>query len=427
MMSQWAANDIYVQAYWNVAGSLLINSAFTTSKFSFACAWTPSINTWYHIAFVRSATTRYIFIDGVSQSLTSDNNVAMPAIAGLLYIGQDKRNLFFLDGWLDEFRISDIDRWTSNFTPETIAYNEGTVASVSEISLSLTQPTPTIGLLSNITLIPDPLALGITAEATPHINSNVVHPDAVAMGLINADPAVESGQEVPVTEVSMAMSVFAPTIAILTETVITPDEVSMGITAEEAVGTPNYFFLDAPLPLLTLSASIVSGSSFQRPLPMLTLSAHCVVGFLTYTTQTLPMLTLNVRMGVKVQLGLPILTLVASATNTNGSTFTKPLPLLTLSASGKSQNRMTLATSLPMFTVDIVMTLGGVHTFESALPLLRLSAEGVNGNPPANMASNLPLVTLSASGYSDGNVTLATSLPMLVLDAFGTSHVNRII
>jgi hypothetical protein len=427
-IDQWESNSRYWNLSWiQSSGLLLFNSAYTTSKLTFRCNWSPSTGTWYHVAVARSATTRFIFIDGVLQSLTADDNVALPAIAGSLNIGKDRRNTVFLPGWMDELRISDIARWTSGFTPPTTAYNIGETADVSAVALVLAQPTPAIDLISNQVIIPATLALGITAEATPHINSNVARPNAIVMGVNGADPIVEFGNEAPVSEHSMSMNVFAPTINILAQTIVTPATLAIGVTAEVAIGTPNYFFVDAPLPLLTLNASILSGFTFDRPLPMLTLSANCVVGFLTYTTQTLPMLTLNIRMGTKVDIGLPILTLVASGTNTNGGSLTKPLPLLTLNASGKSANKITFAKSLPMFTVDIVMVLGGVHIFASSLPLLRLDAEGINGNPSATFVRDLPLVTLSASGYSDGNGTLAKSLPVLILDAFGTSYLNRII
>ena len=89
--------------------------------------WNISITTatWYHFALVRSSTSNwYLFINGTSQgsptvdggSLSNEwpNNSAILTIAG--YLGTNK----FINGWIDEFRISKgIARWTSNFTPPT--------------------------------------------------------------------------------------------------------------------------------------------------------------------------------------------------------------------------------------------------------------------------------------------------------------------
>ena len=92
------------------------------TKTYFRCSWSPSIDTWYHIAFVRSASARFIFIDGVEQTLTLDTNLAATALSGTLQIGTNRRNGGFLSGWIDEPRISDVARWTSGFTPPSEAY-----------------------------------------------------------------------------------------------------------------------------------------------------------------------------------------------------------------------------------------------------------------------------------------------------------------
>ena len=296
-----------------------------------------------------------------------------------------------------------------------------------ELPASFAMPAPTIDLISNIIVTPPALGLGIQPEDTAHIDSNHPRPYAIAMNISAPDPVVDFGQEIPVSGLSMSMNLFAPTINIITQTIVYPSTLTISAVAEVALGTPDYAWVDASLPLMTLNARIYNGFIGTTSLPMLTLSANCVVGFLTYTSQTLPMLTLNARMAPKVSLSLPMLTLSATGTTGSGGTLTKVLPLLTLSASGQATNKITFAKSLPMFTLDINMVLGGFHTFASSLPMLTLSAEGASGSSPGFVTADLPLVTLDASGYSDGNGTLTKALPMLTLDAFGTSHIARII
>ena len=98
------------------------------------CGWTPSTNTWYHIAFVRDGTASFanwkIFIDGVLQTnsyTTGSPDVSFPDFASALYIGQNGNNDAYINGYLDEFRISKgIARWTSNFTPPSAPYDVDT-------------------------------------------------------------------------------------------------------------------------------------------------------------------------------------------------------------------------------------------------------------------------------------------------------------
>lgn len=83
---------------------------------------------WHHIAVVRNGNTGRIFIDGVSQTLTTSTCSGTAAnIARVLEIGRlgGKYNINYFNGWIDEFRISKgIARWTSNFTPPISAYED---------------------------------------------------------------------------------------------------------------------------------------------------------------------------------------------------------------------------------------------------------------------------------------------------------------
>lgn len=88
-------------------------------------AWQPAVDTWYHLALVRSGTTCYIFVDGVSLAVTQ--NVAFgttPDYTGNFEIGTYYGELQEVNGWIDEFRVSKgVARWTSGFTPPTSAYS----------------------------------------------------------------------------------------------------------------------------------------------------------------------------------------------------------------------------------------------------------------------------------------------------------------
>jgi len=96
-------------------------SASITIDLSFA--WSPSTNTWYHVALVKQGTTGYnCFIDGTQIGTTQTDTTPMANFAASMTIGGIDG--FLMLGYVDEFRISKgVARWTSNFTPQACAYS----------------------------------------------------------------------------------------------------------------------------------------------------------------------------------------------------------------------------------------------------------------------------------------------------------------
>lgn len=119
--------------YENSSNRLFFLAQQTSDVFQARISWTPSQDTWYHVAVVRSGSTIYMFINGVSQSVTEDTAIgssSIPDLAAAINIGGDSvAGSHYLNGWLDEYRISKgIARWTANFTPPTAAYAAGSIA-----------------------------------------------------------------------------------------------------------------------------------------------------------------------------------------------------------------------------------------------------------------------------------------------------------
>ena len=80
-----------------------------------------SNNTWYHIAVVKYGTSYKLYLDGTADiSATSSSNVSTGTNSwalGALYDGSLPSK-----GYLDEFRVSQFARYTSNFTAPTAAF-----------------------------------------------------------------------------------------------------------------------------------------------------------------------------------------------------------------------------------------------------------------------------------------------------------------
>lgn len=93
---------------------------------SFFGTWTPSTNTWYHLALVRNGNNWNIYVNGTSIASTT-NSGTMTNFTGSVYVGEDPTGNSAvhgsLDGWMDEVRVvKGAAGWTSNFTPPTTAY-----------------------------------------------------------------------------------------------------------------------------------------------------------------------------------------------------------------------------------------------------------------------------------------------------------------
>ena len=83
----------------------------------------PSVDTWYHFAFVRNSGTSKLYIDGTEILSASDSTNYTDTY---FVIGGNYSTTYLLNGYLDDFRISHVARYTSNFTAPTAEFpNKG--------------------------------------------------------------------------------------------------------------------------------------------------------------------------------------------------------------------------------------------------------------------------------------------------------------
>lgn len=87
---------------------------------------TLALNTWHHLAVVRSGSVFMIFIDGVLKASASGSaacsNPAVPLDVGTLYSADGITNSYW-NGYIDDVRITKgVAIYTANFTPPTAAH-----------------------------------------------------------------------------------------------------------------------------------------------------------------------------------------------------------------------------------------------------------------------------------------------------------------
>lgn len=86
--------------------------------------WTPTLNTWYHVAICRGSGTTRLFVDGVQRGSFSDTLNYVQGNSNL-YIGgwwNNSSTASGFNGYIDEVRISNSARYTSGFTPSAAAF-----------------------------------------------------------------------------------------------------------------------------------------------------------------------------------------------------------------------------------------------------------------------------------------------------------------
>ena len=108
------------------------------SSISISGSWSPSVDTWYHIAVVRSGTTFYLFVNGTQITSSSDAD-DIPDFTGSLYIGSFEtvsQHIEFF-GWMEEIRIVNSAVWTSNFSVPTASYQLSSVSNSWQTSNSI--------------------------------------------------------------------------------------------------------------------------------------------------------------------------------------------------------------------------------------------------------------------------------------------------
>ena len=99
--------------YFYIQGVTVINGV----------AFTPPLDTWYHIAVTRSGTDVKLFIDGTQTGSTVTNSTNI-SDTNAIVIGWRSGATYF-PGQIDEFRLSNSARYTANFTPQTAEYCAG--------------------------------------------------------------------------------------------------------------------------------------------------------------------------------------------------------------------------------------------------------------------------------------------------------------
>lgn len=129
LYSQRTDASNWVRFYVDTTGAIFlkVKVAGVESTIIGAASSTIAVNNWYHIEVSQSGTTYRIFVNGtIAAQNTSATSLAN--YTQTVYIGAHHDNVSptdFFNGYLDEFRVSNTARHTSNFEVASAPYSTG--------------------------------------------------------------------------------------------------------------------------------------------------------------------------------------------------------------------------------------------------------------------------------------------------------------
>jgi hypothetical protein len=96
---------------------------FAIESYEFCKPFSPSVDTWEHVAFIRKEGDVRFFINGVKTE-SGDYSSEITITDGGIFIGSSSQPDKFFEGYMDELRISKgVARWwEDDFTPPVIEY-----------------------------------------------------------------------------------------------------------------------------------------------------------------------------------------------------------------------------------------------------------------------------------------------------------------
>lgn len=126
IVGQRTSGSSNIAWYFSYSASTGLNfnySSTGTGLQTRSVAFTPAINTWYHLAVTRSSADLRFFVDGTQQGTTQSagtttffNSTAVLQVGALNTSGRTS----YLNGFIDDLRITKgVARYTSNFTVRT--------------------------------------------------------------------------------------------------------------------------------------------------------------------------------------------------------------------------------------------------------------------------------------------------------------------
>lgn len=395
------------------------NSGGTTLSYVRTTASVISdVDTWHHVAVVRNGTGAgcvKLYVDGVSKTLDVYNDLAagsIPNIAASPKIGGTGAAISCA-ALVDEFRVSDIARWTADFTPSSEEYAELIPVDITvELPSLICEIEATADVVTIITcdlpeISAEMFSGGIIEGELPALHAQIgIAYTATLDNILSSITAVlNSGSLIDETlsGIEVDLSAFTGRIATLFEQLPAIYEALYSGASVEAE-LPNI-----QCGIITSTAHI---ASIENTLPEITASIEAYTGFLASIEATLPSVTGVAMTGAYMDAQLPsIQCTVIGLTDTQANISDCILPALT----GQMYSGASIDNQLGPIVCDIVSSHNIIADIDVTLP--RITDEFISiVHILANIDNTLPSIVDYLHSVHDVNISCAVELPSITCD-----------
>lgn len=345
------------------AGKLAFNVSSTGSSWDVRLGSDPGgpagsttipLDTWTHVALVRSGSSWYGFVNGLlDQTFTSSASVSITT--GAWRIGRGSASLArYFNGYIDNLRFTKgVARYTSGFDPTGIAYDPYGVSAV----------------------VP---SFAVSAYTGPQAN-------------VSAPPAVVYGGEL--RSATIAISAPAPQVtsssgAVVAATLPSP---TVSSAAHSSYGD-NALIFTAP----SFSLSSFGGANATAALPMPTVSFTATGTALATVAAQAPAATLTATGTASEVASLAVTAPMVNLVGYGGVVCSVTTPVATVAVSGTGGATVGVAVTLPMFEVVASVTAQNYGSVIVEAPAARM-ATGLQAYVLAPMAQLVAVGTATVA------------------------------
>jgi concanavalin A-like lectin/glucanase superfamily protein len=384
LVSQWSTGSDNAWLFGMVTGDFAFEYSTTGSNNArIGAAWSPTLNTWYHLAADRDASNVLrVYINGVVHA-SGTVSATFHNAATQLDVGGSVLGWPGMVGYIDEVRV---------------------VKGEAVYGGAFTPPTGPFTIDGFLTMIAS--GGGIGSGAAAYLPTGITPMGTTASGDIILPSLQLIAGIIPATTGDGAISLPLP-----------------GLSASAG---------GIRLPALTLNGSGLSGTATapsllvgEMLLPSLQLAATALAVTAGQGDITLPALTLEVYDGNRGAIRLPRLTLAAIAESASIGNGKLTLPPFSVAATGYSDTDASAAIRLPQFRLTatgIVGTTGNLRPLQFRFALAATGISGSNGNA----SITLPSLTLGANAQTSSDGAAQIILPMFYLAGMSLAPVTSL-
>ena len=173
----------------------------------------PAVATgaWTHLAFVKDGSTGNLYVNGTSQKSEPIVSTTWDTNATNVFIGRRYENVdnYYLTAYMDEIRVSDVARWTADFSVPTEAYVPFYVNATGNYTSTTQTASSTVTKMSIVVLYKNAygtatLDTDLVAQVSADGGSNYVSAPLTASGTFSTGILVAKSNDITISTTGTA-------------------------------------------------------------------------------------------------------------------------------------------------------------------------------------------------------------------------------